>query len=1022
MKKIKYSDIINYYLKNDYKIKSDILINLSFHIDRLYDNYILTTDERKKINSLVNDTINNLNNYYNKIILTLSPDNKFDNKLNNYDNDANLKSSKNVNLKLESSEFLSQEKSNAFFSDNINDKEFKLEEDIEINHSLCNLNSLIETIDICRENNTVSDFYPKLILADFKNVNLMIKKICTFVGLSTIDEILNIYVKNIDTEIKINNIDVNKFELVRRYFVPISCAYLADKRMDKKNKIFELLNRKNNDGKYSFLLGNIYQVKFRISKLKSVIEINGYFEIDSINSIIRTSQLCNEYLFEKKKMLINELEKMNDIDKNFKLSYVKNLTIGELLLCEYNNYVKKITEDYNKYTKYSNMIFKSVMNEFIHSDIVIKFEIIKFLLLGSSTSINIAALLFGITKDHKESIDNNSKPTLVSDIIYKNLKFISQAKLKKSDTIILQELEKINSMNSGDIDLKKQILASKSMPDYVKKIALSKLDEIKSGSSENYKHLDYVKTLIDFPWISKDYTDIFSILNNDKESAKEFIDNSKIKMNEIIFGHNKCKETIIELIAKWISNPKSIGKSIGLRGPPGVGKTLFGKTLGDILNIPFAQINVGGIDDASILSGHSFTYSNAQPGLIIRKMTQTGYPRCIIFIDEIDKTGIKYGINEIMNILIHITDPNTNDNFNDKFFQEVTFPLSKVLFIFSYNDQSKVDKILLDRIEQINVDPYTTFEKIEIFKNYILKEICDEINMNINQILFEDNVIEYLIENFTHESGVRNLKRKVEKILLKLNLDKIYSRGLFDKNSNNRINITTELIDSILDKTNINIKKIMPNSCVGIINGLYATDSGIGGILPILIYRNCNNSKKFKLKLTGSQKSVMKESIQFSFTIATNLIKSELINKFIEDNPDGLHIHTPDGATPKDGPSAGAAFTTAFVSKILNLPIKNNIAMTGEIETNGMITAIGGLESKLHGAKKAGVELVFVPSENKIDFDKIIKKNNKLICDNFNVKIVSHISEVLDYALIDNMTNYSVSTKTFNHQKYLNII
>ena len=849
----------------------------------------------------------------------------------------------------------------------------------------------------------------------------MIKKICNFVGLSSIQEIINIYIKNY-LYIKMNDEEQNKFDIIKNIFIPFKCNYLLDKRLDKKNKTFELINKKNVDEKYFFLLGNVFQIKLRINKLKTVLEITGYIVLDSINSIIRTSQLCSNYLFNKKKIIIIELDKINDLDKNFKQSYIKNLSVGELLLFDEINVMKKITEDYNKYIKYTNMIFKSIMNDFIHSDIINKFEIIKFLLMGSSTSINIAALLFGITKDQKESIDNNSKPTLISDLIYKNLKFISQTKLKKSDTIILQELKKIDSMNINDIDLKKQIFTSKSMPDYVKKIALNRLDEIKSGSSENYKHLDYVKTLIDFPWINKDYSDIFSILNNDKENAKEFIDNAKNKMNEIIYGHDKCKETIIELIAKWISNPNSIGKSIGLRGPPGVGKTLFGKTLGDILNIPFAQINVGGIDDASILSGHSFTYSNAQPGLIIRKMTQAGYPRCIIFIDEIDKTGIKYGINEIMNILIHITDPNTNDNFNDKFFQEITFPLSKVLFIFSYNDQSKVDKILLDRLEQINVDPYTTYEKLQIFKNYVLKEICNEINLDLNEIYIDDKTIEYLIENFTHESGVRNLKRKLEKILLKLNLDKIYSRGIFDvKNNSNNINITIDMIDSTLDKPNNNIKKILSEPQIGIINGLYATDNGVGGILPILIYRNCNGSQKFKLKLTGSQKSVMKESIQFAFTIATNLLKIEIINKYIEENPDGLHIHTPDGATPKDGPSAGAAFTTAFISKILNLPIKNNIAMTGEIETNGMVTAIGGLESKLHGAKKAGVELVFVPFENKSDYEKIIKKNNKLICNNFNVKIVSHISEILDYTLIDNIKNFATDSKTFDYSKYCNI-
>ena len=967
MEDIKYRDIILHYINKDYKYLSKIIGNISNHLINLYENYIITTDDKKKINILLSDVINNLNDKYNESI-------------------KNIFDSKNT------------------YSNEIFDK-YKIE-DIEL---------VINIIDILINTKSINNFYPNLHLVDFSDIKNQINKIINFIGIKNIEDIIEYY--NIDREYLQNYKDYNnEFEILKNIVIPISASYIRDKRIDKRNIIFEI--KKYMNDKYSLLLGNIYEIKIRFTNSHKILQIIGYIDYDPVNSLMRTSQICNEYLYNKKNKIIMELEKLNDIDENFKQNFVKNLTIGEILLFNDFNIRKKINEEYMKYIKYTNMTFKSIMGEFIHSDLLIKFEMIRFLLLGSSTSINIAALLFGITKDQRESIDNNSKPTLISDIIYKNLKFISQSKLKKSDSIISMELEKLNSININDIDMKKQIITNKSMPDNVKKIALSKLEEIKSGSTENYKHIDYVKSLIDYPWIGKDYSDIFSILNNNIDDATEFMNNVKNKMDTSIYGHDKSKEAIIELIAKWISNPKSIGKCLGLMGPPGVGKTLFGKALGNILNIPFSQINVGGIDDASVLSGHSFTYSNAQPGLIIRKMILAGAPRCIIFIDEVDKTGVKYGINEVMNVLIHITDPNTNDNFNDKFFQEVTFPLNKVLFIFSYNDPSKIDKILLDRIEQISVDAYTTSEKIKIFKDHLLREITSDINLPENLFNFSDDVIEYLIETYTCESGVRGLKRKLEKIILKLNLDKLYKRGVFESNDKN-IEITKELIDKILDKTNIIIKKVLPKSHVGIINGLYATDSGNGGILPILIYRNCNGTNKFKLKLTGSQKSVMQESIEFSFTIATNLLKPDIVNKFIKINPDGLHIHTPDGATPKDGPSAGSAFTTAFISKILNLPIKNNIAMTGEIETNGTITAIGGLDSKLNGAKKAGVELVLVPKENEKDYEKIIKKNKKLIDDNFKVIIVNDIYDVIQYALIEpKYSNYKVTDKTFNYKEY----
>ena len=687
---------------------------------------------------------------------------------------------------------------------------------------------------------------------------------------------------------------------------------------------------------------------------------------------------------------------------------------------------KKVLDDYTYFIKYSGLNFKNIMIEFLQMPLKAKFNLIKILLFGNSININIAALLFGITKDQKESVDQMSKPTLISDIIFKNLKYSNQNKLKKSNSLIYQELEKLKNIIPEDIDLKKQIIMNKNMPSYVKKLALNRLEELKTSNSEHYKHQTYIRKLIDFPWSSQlNDDDIFTIIKNDKEACKKFINDAKQKMDEYVYGHDKCKETILELIGKWISNSNSSGKSIGLLGPPGVGKTLFAKALGVILNIPFSQINLGGVDDAALLTGHSFTYSSAQNGLIIDNIIQGGSSRCVMFFDEIDKTGIKHGVNEIMNVLIHLTDPNANDKFNDKFFQEVTFPLNKVLFVFSYNDADKVDKILLDRLEQISVDAYTTQDKIEIFKNHLIQEVSKDININYNILDFSEESIIHLIENYTHEAGVRSLKRKLEKLLSKINLDKLYGTGLFDNkfyDEQNRIMITVDLINNYLEKPQLNPKKIFHDDLVGVVNGMYAMSSGPGGIMPILIYKHYTGPDNFKLKFTGQQKSVMKESITFAFTIAMNLLKDNYIEEFTKKYKKGLHIHTPDGSTPKDGPSAGAAFTTAFISTILNKKVKKNIAMTGEIETNGHITAIGGLECKLLGAKKAGVNLVFIPKENIPDYDKIIDKNKNLIDDTFKIIIVNHISEVIEYALID-IDNYNSSNntfdKTFDFNKYL---
>jgi ATP-dependent Lon protease len=234
------------------------------------------------------------------------------------------------------------------------------------------------------------------------------------------------------------------------------------------------------------------------------------------------------------------------------------------------------------------------------------------------------------------------------------------------------------------------------------------------------------------------------------------------------------------------------------------------------------------------------------------------------------------------------------------------------------------------------------------------------------------------------------------------------------------------MVDKFIDKPQIISRVIHDTNEVGVINGLYATTTGPGGVLPIIVYKNYSGENKFKIKITGQQKSVMKESIHYSLTLSMNLLKHTFISEFMKKFPSGLHIHTPDGSTPKDGPSAGAAFTTVFISTILNMKIKNNVAMTGEIDLNGNITAIGGLESKLIGAKKAGINLVFVPYENDKDYKKILKKNSELFDDTFKIQIVKHISSILELCLIDPKISDKLKSKnitfekTFSCSEYLN--
>jgi len=343
-----------------------------------------------------------------------------------------------------------------------------------------------------------------------------------------------------------------------------------------------------------------------------------------------------------------------------------------------------------------------------------------------------------------------------------------------------------------------------------------------------------------------------------------------------------------------------------------------------------------------------------------------------------------------------------NKSFQDRFFQGVDFPLDKVIMIFSYNDSEKVDPILLDRLFEITVKPYTVSEKVIIIKDFVIPELENNIGINNTWTKLDDYTIRYIIDNYTNEAGIRDIKRKIETIFLTLNLELLLNK------IDNTFIITETEIKRILLNPNSDCTKINDKNYVGIVNGLYATTLGNGGIIPIQIYNNFNGTT-FEIKYTGKQGDVMKESVQCSLTCALDYIKRNLdkynikdLDKYLSDNfKNGFHVHAPSTSTPKDGPSAGCAFTSAFISRILGKKILNTVGMTGEIELTGKITKIGGLEFKLIGAKKAGITNVYISKENYQDLNEIQQKNSSLFDDNFIVELVEYIDEFIDKILVD---------------------
>lgn len=986
MTEINIRDFTFSYLQAEYKRYAGFMNNYVTHIERLYNENFIQNTERNQYLKQINELIRDLSNVYND-------------KLKSMNNSTLIENEKDD--KSEKTEIKEKSKAPIKKNNNVNSNLLK---DLVKNIKPSGIddlleNNLIECMDLMKTLKVQT--YNSLYINDFNEIKNKLLKMSTEIGFYNIADAMNLAIGSSYKKVLfLNNNDFEEyFNIINEIFIPVN--FTKKNRANNKDSFKPTINSYLSSTDNENAIDNWYEISIVTDRLN--INLEGFYKYEPINILVRTSQICRHFIFSKKKELEEHANSVKYINDKFKTVYIKNLTIGEILSLDKSSFMKKIDNDYDKYAKYSKMTFKNLMSEFNKegaTQLKNMFSIIKLLLLGDDDCINIAGLLFGLTKDKKFGTG------VVSDLIYKNLSYTSQIRLRKSSISLKAELEKLKAMTPDDVDLKKQIATCKNMPASVKKVAMEKVDEMKSGSSEYYKQLTYVNLLISYPWIGQDDQDVFNRLGGDINRSKEFLEGAKSKLDKLVFGHDACKGVIQELIGKWLTNPNSIGKAIGLVGPPGVGKTLIAKGLGEALDIPFAQINLGGLEDGCVISGHSYTYSAAQPGLLVRKMVEAGKPRCVIFFDELDKACAKHGVNEIFNVLIHATDPNTNTAFNDKFFQEVTFPLNKALFVFSYNDASKVDRILLDRMEKIDVAPYSVADKVKIVNDFMLKEISDGIGLDYGCVKIEDSLIEHIIESYTFEAGVRELKRKLETLFLKLNLDRIYKKGVFEKVDNfskdNPINLTSELIAEYLSKPNLNLKTIHKTPDIGIINGLYATTGGSGGIIPILIYSNFIGTKnKFSLKLTGSQGKVMKESVSFAFTTAMNLVKDSFKNKFIKNFPYGLHIHTPDGATPKDGPSAGSAFTTAFISRILGKKIRNDIAMTGEIEMNGRITEIGGLAYKLMGAKKAGIKLVFVPKENEKDYNKILDSNPKLMGDDFKVKIVEHISDILEGALLE---------------------
>lgn len=488
------------------------------------------------------------------------------------------------------------------------------------------------------------------------------------------------------------------------------------------------------------------------------------------------------------------------------------------------------------------------------------------------------------------------------------------------------------------------------------------------------------------------------------ESVITFINDLEVKMNEAVYGHSDAKRQIIQMMGQQIRNPKSKGNILGIYGCPGNGKSsLVKEGIARAMGKPFVFISLGGATDSSFLEGHSYTYEGSVYGRIVNGLITSKCMDPIIYFDELDKISKTHKGEEITNILVHLTDPVQNSHFRDKYFHGIDIDLSRATIIFSFNDPSNVNPILLDRITTVETKYLMLSQKIHIAKNYLLPEMMKDMGLNKYDVTINDETIRQIINSYTNEGGVRKLKSILYNICRELNLANLINNSIDNDKVVFPFEVKSKHLNTILKhKMEIQHDKIHPDDKPGVVNGLWANSLGQGGILGIETIL-VPASSALMVKATGRLGQVIKESTEVATSLAWSYLPSELKTKLStewKERPMGIHIHCPDGATPKDGPSAGAALTLALYSLLTGRNIKHDIAMTGEINLEGKVTAIGGLEEKLEGAKRAGVKMVLYPKENQKHIEKIKERNKSLISEDFTVVPIETFDEVMKLSLI----------------------
>ena len=544
--------------------------------------------------------------------------------------------------------------------------------------------------------------------------------------------------------------------------------------------------------------------------------------------------------------------------------------------------------------------------------------------------------------------------------------------LREKIRVIKEELGDVNDKEDEVDNLKKEI-ESLDCPIKVRKRLLTELNRY-SSFNPNSPEIGIVRTYID--WLLKLPWNKFTKDTGDLNKVKKSLDSTHYALDSV-------KERILEYLAVKQNTNDLTSPIICLVGPPGVGKTTLAKSIANSLKRKYTKISVGGVNDEAEIVGHRRTYIGAAPGLIIQGMKKAGTSNPVFIIDEIDKMtkDIK---GDPASSLLEVLDKEQNNNFVDHYIEE-EFDLSNVMFIATANYIEQIPSELRDRLEIIELSSYTEYEKLDIAKNYIIKKLLEEHGLKEEEVSFSNEVIFTIIRNYTKEAGVRELERMIATILRKVVKDKVLNK------ESKAYKITESNIEKYLGNKKYFYTDNDDSKRIGIVNGLAYTPFG-GDILPIEV---TTFKGKGNLILTGSLGDVMQESARIALSYIKANAKEYKIDEEYIDNID-IHIHVPEGAVPKEGPSAGVAITTALLSSLTNTLVSSNISMTGEITLRGKVLPIGGVREKLIGAHRANIKKVFLPKQNEKDLKEVpneVKKDLEIIyVDNY-IDIYKKIKE-----------------------------